>query len=46
MAEALDFAVKGKVKADIELQPLSEINAIFKRLEDGDVAARVVIEYK
>jgi propanol-preferring alcohol dehydrogenase len=46
IAEALDFAVKGKVKADIELQPLSEINNIFKRLELGDVAARVVIEYK
>jgi propanol-preferring alcohol dehydrogenase len=46
MAEALDFAVKGKVKADIELQPLSAINDIFKRLEAGDVAARVVIDYK
>jgi propanol-preferring alcohol dehydrogenase len=46
MAEALDFAVRGKVKADIELQPLSAINDIFQRLEAGDVAARVVIEYK
>jgi propanol-preferring alcohol dehydrogenase len=46
MAEALDFAVRGKVKADIELQPLSEINNIFKRLEHGDVAARVVLEFK
>jgi propanol-preferring alcohol dehydrogenase len=46
MAEALDFAVRGKVKADIELQPLSEINNIFNRLEHGDVAARVVISFK
>jgi len=46
MAEALDFAVRGKVKADIELQPLSAINSIFERLEHGDVPARVVIEYK
>ena len=46
MAEALDFAVRGKVKADIELQPLSEINNIFTRLEHGDVAARVVLEFK
>jgi propanol-preferring alcohol dehydrogenase len=45
MAEALDFAVKGKVKADIELQPLSEINNIFRRLEHGDVPARVVLEF-
>ena len=46
MAETLDFAVRGKVKADIELQPLSEINHIFKRLEHGDVPARVVLEFK
>lgn len=46
MAEALNFAVRGKVKADIEVQPLSEINHIFTRLKQGDVAARVVIEYK
>jgi propanol-preferring alcohol dehydrogenase len=46
MTEALDFAARGKVKADIEVQPLSEINAIFTRLKAGDVAARVVIEYK
>jgi propanol-preferring alcohol dehydrogenase len=45
MAEALHFAVKGKVKADIELQPLSEINNIFRRLEHGDVPARVVVEF-
>jgi len=45
MAESLDFAVKGKVRADIELQPLSAINDIFKRLEHGDVAARVVLDF-
>jgi propanol-preferring alcohol dehydrogenase len=45
MVEALDFAVRGKVKADIELQPLAEINNIFTRLAHGDVAARVVIAY-
>ena len=37
MAECLDFAANGKVKADIELQPLSSINTIFERLEHGDV---------
>jgi propanol-preferring alcohol dehydrogenase len=45
MAEALAFAADGKVKADVELQPLEDINNIFKRLEHGDVAARVVIDY-
>jgi len=46
MAEALDFAARGKVKADVELQPLTAINDVFKRLEHGEVAARVVIEFK
>jgi propanol-preferring alcohol dehydrogenase len=45
IAEALSFAAAGKVKADIELQPLSAINKVFDRLEHDDVAARVVIDY-
>ena len=45
MAEALAFAAEGKVKADIELQPLSAINAVLDRLQRGDVAARVVLEF-
>ncbi|MEO8314506.1 MAG: alcohol dehydrogenase AdhP [Pseudomonadota bacterium] len=45
MAEALAFAVDGKVKADIELQPLSAINQVFDRLAHGDVPSRVVLEF-
>jgi propanol-preferring alcohol dehydrogenase len=45
MAECLDFAAKGKVKADIELQPLSSINTIFDRLDHGDVPSRVVLDF-
>jgi alcohol dehydrogenase, propanol-preferring len=45
MQEALAFAVGGKVKADIELQPLSAINQFFDRLEHGDVVSRVVVEF-
>lgn len=45
MAEALAFAAEGKVKADIELQPLSAINHVFERLEQGDVPSRVVIDF-
>ena len=44
MAEALGFAAEGKVKADIELQPLSSINRVFDRLEHGDVPSRVVLQ--
>jgi propanol-preferring alcohol dehydrogenase len=46
LAEALSFAAEGKVKADIELQPLSAINDVFKRLEHGDVPARVVLQFQ
>jgi propanol-preferring alcohol dehydrogenase len=45
LAEALSFAADGKVKADIELQPLSAINEVFKRLEAGDVPGRVVLQF-
>jgi len=45
MAEALRFAADGKVKADIELAPLSSINDVFNRLEHGDVASRVVLDF-
>ena len=45
MAEALRFAADGKVKADIELALLSSINDVFNRLERGDVASRVVLDF-
>ena len=45
MAEALAFAADGKVKADIELQPLSAINAVFERLAKGEVPSRVVLDF-
>ena len=45
MAETLAFAAGGKVKADIELQPLSSINQVFERLEHGDVPSRVVLDF-
>lgn len=45
MAEALAFAADGKVRADIELQPLSAINSVLQRLKNGDVPSRVVIDF-
>ena len=45
MAECLAFAADGRVRADVELQPLSEINDIFDRLEQGKVAGRVVLDF-
>jgi propanol-preferring alcohol dehydrogenase len=46
MAEALAFAAQGKVKADIERQPLSAINKVFDRLDHGQVPSRVVLEFE
>ena len=34
-----------KVKADIELQPLSAINKVFERLAKGEVPSRVVLDF-
>jgi alcohol dehydrogenase, propanol-preferring len=45
MAEALAFAVGGKVKADIEMQYLGSINEIFARLQHGEVASRIVLDF-
>jgi alcohol dehydrogenase, propanol-preferring len=45
MAETLAFAAQGKIKADIELQPLSAINDVFDRLEHGKVAGRIVLDF-
>lgn len=42
--DAVD-AAEGKVKADIELQPLSAVNPVLDRLERGEVAARVVLDF-
>ncbi|HTV57376.1 MAG TPA: alcohol dehydrogenase AdhP [Verrucomicrobiae bacterium] len=44
LEEALAFAAEGKVKATIELQPLDSINEVFKRLKQGKVNGRVVMD--
>jgi propanol-preferring alcohol dehydrogenase len=45
MAEALAFAAQGKVRAEVEVQPLTALNDVFTRLQRGEVAARVVIDF-
>lgn len=44
LEEALAFAAEGRVKATIELQPLDSINDVFKRLKQGKVNGRVVLD--
>lgn len=43
LMEALDFAAQGKVKTNIEVQPLEKINEVFDRMINGQINGRVVI---
>jgi alcohol dehydrogenase, propanol-preferring len=43
LQEALAFAAEGKVKANIQTQPLASINDVFERLKRGKVNGRVVL---
>ncbi|XKI12498.1 alcohol dehydrogenase AdhP [Sporosarcina sp. ANT_H38] len=45
MKEALDFAARGKVKAQIETAPLSEINTILDKMVQGKINGRVVLKF-
>jgi propanol-preferring alcohol dehydrogenase len=45
VAEALVFAADGKVKADIELQPLQEVNRVLDRLGQGNVMSCAVLDF-
>lgn len=45
MKEALDFAARGKVKAQIETAPLSEVNTILDNMVHGKINGRVVLTF-
>jgi propanol-preferring alcohol dehydrogenase len=44
LAEALDFAAEGKVRAHIARRPLEAINAVFADLKSGKVNGRIVLD--
>lgn len=44
LAEALMFAGEGKVKATVSTDSLDNVNDVMKRLRDGQVDGRVVLE--
>lgn len=46
LVECLDFAAQGKVKTDIEVRKLEEINDIFEELENGKVTGRIVMDFE
>lgn len=45
MKEALDFAARGKVKAQIETAPLSEVNNILDKMAQGKINGRIVLTF-
>ena len=46
LEECLDFAAQGKIKTNIQVRKLEEINQIFDELEKGDVTGRIVIDFE
>ncbi len=43
LAEALEFAASGKVKAHVSVEPLEAVNDVFERMEAGKISGRVVL---
>ena len=44
LQEALEFAAQGKVRATVTTDRLENINAIFERMEKGEIEGRVVLD--
>jgi len=44
LREAYAQAAAGKVKAQVELQPLEAVNEVFQRMEEGRINGRVVLQ--
>lgn len=42
--EALEYFAKGQVKIPIEVQPLSALPEVFKRMREGKISGRVVLD--
>ena len=45
LAEAIEFAAEGKVRARTHVRPIEEINAVFAELKAGTVEGRVVVPF-
>ncbi|POY76686.1 putative Alcohol dehydrogenase [Rhodotorula taiwanensis] len=42
--EALDFALRGKVKPQIVTEPLKNLEDVYKRMESGGIPGRIVLK--
>jgi alcohol dehydrogenase, propanol-preferring len=45
LAEAIEFADEGKVRAHIHQRSLEDINGVFAYLKAGKVDSRIVIKF-
>jgi propanol-preferring alcohol dehydrogenase len=43
LQECLGFAAEGAVNANVAVEPLENINAIFDRLKQGSIDGRIVV---
>ncbi len=43
LRESLAFAAEGKVRANVAIEPLENVNDVFERLEKGQVEGRIVL---
>lgn len=43
--EAIAFAARGRVRAEIQKAPLEDINAIFSKLRRGEIEGRMVLDF-
>ena len=46
LQEALNFAAQGKVRATVTTDRLENINAVFERMEKGEIEGRVVLDFE
>ncbi|HKX92792.1 MAG TPA: zinc-dependent alcohol dehydrogenase [Sphingomicrobium sp.] len=44
LCEALAFAAAGKVRAEVSVEPLDAVNAVFERMERGAINGRIVLK--
>ncbi|GAA5978848.1 hypothetical protein JCM11641_003585 [Rhodosporidiobolus odoratus] len=42
--EALDFAVRGKVKPQIVVEPIDNVESVYHRMENGQISGRIVLK--
>lgn len=45
LAEALDFAARGKVRCEVEMHSFEDLNEVFDKLRRGQLKGRAVLGF-